>query len=167
MGEHDDLLAVNEKLDGLDPEELDKDQDFSPVPDGDYPCDLETVEGDLIVGKEKTSPVVKLKWKIAEGEFEGRFIFDTVYLFQEGEKGGSKKRRNLVAYRLGLINKEQFEAGNAKYDWRKAQGCRATVTTEVDSYTDDKGKEKTINRVTFSGYRLQSASDVQQEYTDI
>jgi hypothetical protein len=84
-------------------------------------------------------------------DFEGMFIFDDIAMASPKEKEGMKKRRILVAKRLGLIS--DTTAQITKQMWAKdVVGKQAIITVEENIYTDKNGNEKANTRVGFSGY---------------
>ena len=85
-------------------------------------------------------------------EFEDRYIFDDILLFNEDEKPGMKNRRILIAKRLGLVS----ESGGkiSKKAWSEdILNKRFVVITEKNEYTDKAGKEVIGQpKVAFAGY---------------
>lgn len=120
-------------------DEIDEASSFDPIPEGWYVCTLSEIEvrqtkaGDEMWG---------LKWEIVEGEYEGRFIWDNL-VFTPKVYG----RVKLLFTRCGVVPAGDFEPVPAMIE-----GKTVKVYTEINEYTDDNGKAKKNNKVTFDGY---------------
>lgn len=112
---------------------------FSPAPAGDYLCELIKVEeASTNAGDE----MWKLRWEIIEGQSKGKKIFDNM-VFSDN----AMKRVKLILSRLGLDVSGEIDLVPETI-LRK----RAIVTVEIESYSDDEGREKRRNVVPFGGY---------------
>jgi hypothetical protein len=126
--------------------EVDNVQDFSPVPQGKYPCRLvEVEEASTQYGDE----MWKLKFEITEGEYAGRFIFDNM-VFSEA----AMKRVKLICSRLGLNT-----SGEVDLTPGMLEGCSCLLSVEVEDYEDHEGRIKKRNVVPFAGYERANAAD--------
>jgi len=87
-----------------------------------------------------------------EGEaYEGRAIFDDIALYSPLEKDGMRKRRILIAKRVGLI--EGSENKITKAMWKTGiLGKKAIINYIEEVYTDKNGNAKKSRKVDFSGY---------------
>lgn len=77
------------------------DNDFSPIPAGEYVA--ETYKGEL--GKSSNgNPYYKIQWRITEGDYENRFLFQSLYFT---EKAGPRTKRDLA--KIGITEDAQLE----------------------------------------------------------
>jgi hypothetical protein len=82
--------------------------------------------------------------------FEGRFIYDDVYMERDGEKDGMRNRRLLIASRMGLV--KPGEKMTQKTWSKDVIGKKVILTTELNKYKDKDGNDKENVKVGFSGY---------------
>jgi len=76
--------------------------DYSPIPNGTYVA--ETHKGELGQHPNTGNPYYKIHWRISEGEYSGRFIFQDLYLT---EKALPYTQRDLA--KIGITSDEQME----------------------------------------------------------
>jgi len=119
---------------------VDDAQDFTPVPEGEYLCELAHVdEQNTQYGDE----MWRLRWKIIDGEHAGRYIFDNL-IFSDA----AMSRVKLVCKRLGLD-----VSGEADLTPDKLMDKPVFITVTIVQYTDNEGKVKDRNNVPFAGYK--------------
>jgi hypothetical protein len=116
--------------------------DFSPMPEGDYLCELEDIEPK---DTQSGNRMWNLKFRVVEGECEKRIIFDNM-VFSDNEK--TQQRVKLVCSRLGL-NTE----GMTRLTPDLLIGRQCIVSTFIDEYADEEGNCKKRNKVPFAGYQ--------------
>ena len=114
-------------------------EDFSPVPAGEYPTKI--VECTEEVPK-SGNEFFKLKHEILEGEYKGKFVFDTLF-FSEA----ALKRVKLVCSRIGIKT-----TGTTELEPKMFIGKKCIIDVIIESYDDD-GKTKKSNKVSFAGYK--------------
>jgi hypothetical protein len=114
-------------------------QDFSPLPDGKYLCEVSEIEETTT---QYDDEMWKLKFEVAEGQHAGRFIFDNL-VFSEA----AMKRAKLICSRLGLDVSRELDLTPSLLKGRR---CYISVLTE--EYEDDEGRIKKRNVVPFAGY---------------
>ena len=114
-------------------------QDFSPLPDGTYLCQLSEIEE---ATTQYGDELWKLRFEVVQGEYTGRIIFDNM-VFSEA----AMKRVKLICSRLGLDVSGELDITPGLLKGRK---CYVTVLTE--DYEDNEGKVKKRNVVPFAGY---------------
>jgi hypothetical protein len=123
----------------IDFSKVDDVQDFSPIPDGKYPCRLTDIEeASTNAGDE----MWKMRFQVAEGPHAGRMIFDNL-VFSDA----AMKRAKLVCSRLGLDVSGELDLTPEKL---KGRSCLLTVQTE--EYEDQEGRRRKRNVVPFAGY---------------
>ena len=103
-----------------------------------------------------------------EGEtYEGRAIFDDVALYSGMEKDGMRKRRILIAKRVGLIG----ESGGKtiKKMWSTdIIGKKAIINYIDDPWYNEKTKvTKMIRKVAFDGYESADGMEITDQTPDI
>jgi len=76
--------------------------DYSPIPNGTYVA--ETHKGELGQHPNTGNPYYKIHWRISEGEYSGRFVFQDLYLT---EKALPYTQRDLA--KIGITSDEQME----------------------------------------------------------
>ena len=123
----------------IDFSKVDDVQDFTPLPDDRYLCQLGEIEEDTT---QYNDEMWKLKFEVIEGEYSGRFIFDNL-VFSEA----ALKRAKLICSRLGLDVSAEIDLTP---DLLKGRKCYVLVTTE--EYENDEGETKKRNVVSFAGY---------------
>jgi len=124
----------------IDFSKFDEATDFTPLPEGKYLCVLANVEETTT--KETSQPLWKLKFRVIEGEFEGRAIFDNMVFTEK-----AMKRVKLMCSRLGLDVSKEIDLVPSMI-----QGKNVVITVEVGEYEDSNGKKKPKNVVPFAGY---------------
>lgn len=116
-------------------------QDFSPVPDGEYECSLVDVE---LCWTSDGHEMWSLRWKIQDGEYSGRLLFDNVAFTQK-----AMPKLKLICESCGLDVSAELDLVPDL-----VLGRQAMVTTYIDKYIDrQSGNEKARNSVPWSGYR--------------
>jgi len=114
-------------------------QDFTPLPDGQYHCQIHEVRE---VFTQNGDEMWKLTLKVIKGEFVDRYIFDNL-VFSEA----AMKRVKLICSQLGIDVSSQVDLTP---ELIKDRPCYVMVTTE--EYEDNEGNIKQRNVVPFSGY---------------
>lgn len=114
-------------------------EDYSPLPDGQYLCQLIKVEEAFT---HNADPLWKLRFEVVQGPHTGRFIFDNM-VFSER----AMKRVKLICYALGLDTSLEVELIP---DLILERHCYVKVVTE--EYVDNEGNTKCRNSVPFAGY---------------
>jgi len=113
--------------------------DFTPLEEDTYLCRLaEVEEATTQFGDE----LWKLRWVVAEGPYQGRFIFDNM-VFSEA----ALKRVKLICSCLGLE-----VSGEVDITPELIKGRMCYVTVEVEEEEVEEGKIKSRNVVPFAGY---------------
>ena len=92
----------------------------------------------------------KLRFKVVEDPYQGRFIFDNM-VFSDA----AIKRAKFICSRLGLDVSGELDLAP---DLIRGQSCFITVETE--EYEDRDGNTKKRNTVPFAGYERADATDV-------
>jgi hypothetical protein len=116
--------------------------DFSTLPEGDYSCELESVEEkNTRAGDEMWS----LKFRVLNEEYENRIIFDNM-VFSDNEK--AQQRVKLICSRLGLNTK-----GRTTLSPDMIEGKQCIISVIETEYIDAAEKTKRRNEVEFSGYK--------------
>lgn len=101
--------------------------------------------------------------------FEGMFIYDDIAMYSPKEKEGMKKRRIMIAKRIGLIS--DTTAQITKEMWAKSIiGKQAVITMEEQVYKDKNDIEKATIKVAFGGYEYAEVAKTtvtNDDYNDI
>jgi hypothetical protein len=103
-----------------------------------------------------------------EGEaYEGRAIFDDVALYSGMEKDGMRKRRILIAKRVGLIGGSDDKI--TKEMWKTGIiGKKAIINYIEEEYRDKKTNTlKKSRKVDFSGYESADGMEITDQTPDI
>jgi hypothetical protein len=138
----------------VDFSKVDDVQDFSPLPDGKYLCQVSEIEE---ATTQYDDEMWKLKHEVIEGEHKGRFIFDNLVF-----SSAALKRAKLICSRLGLDVSGEVELTPSMLKGRK---CYVSVLTE--EYEDSEGKIKKRNVVPFAGYeKVKGAKEPAQASED-
>lgn len=111
--------------------------------------------------KMRIDDVIEIEGKPASEEdkerWEGKFLFDSVSLYVEGESEALKNRRILVLKRGGVITNSAAKI--PKDAWSKQIiGKQYLINWIEDSYKDKNGNDKTIRKVAFDGYESPEAA---------
>lgn len=126
-----------------------EDGNFEPMPPGKYHAQVESVESK---NDKNGNEYFNVKFKIIEGEFEGRFVWDGVF-FSEKSLG----RLKLIASRLlGIKPLDKIMITTEMF---KDKTCWLELIQE--DYTDKSGKTKRKNSVPFGGYLSDKDDDDQ------
>lgn len=128
----------------VDFDKIDEMDDFSPVPEDSYVCELIDVKEDTTT---TGGEMWKLKFKIVEGEYQGRYLFDNMVFSQE-----AAKRVKFICSRMGLKTQ-----GNVNLTPDMLLHRRTIVNPVIEEYEDEHGKEKRRNKIPFAGYELYEA----------
>lgn len=102
-----------------------------------------------------------------EGDiWEGRPIYDDVALWAPLEKDGMRKRRILIAKRIGLISGSDDKITKAM--WKTGIiGKHAVINYIEEAYTDKQGNAKKSRKVAFDGYESADGMDLADQTPDI
>ena len=130
----------------LDLTHVDDVENFPPLPDSQYFCELVEVEE---AQTKNGDELWKLRFEVASGIHRGRFIFDNLVFSEK-----ALKRVKHICSALGL------ETGvlDLTPDLIKGKFCFITVYTE--EYQTSDGKTKMRNTVFFAGYEEATEADV-------
>jgi len=162
-------------------EDIKEAESMGKVSVGRYFCECVDSEPKQKDFKEYSCIAANLRWEIEkvlelngtavqgdEGEaYEGRAIFDDVALYAPMEKDGMRKRRILIAKRVGLIGGSEDKITKAM--WKTGIiGKKAIITYIEESYTP-KGTtvEKKIRKVAFDGYESADGMEITDQTPDI
>lgn len=108
--------------------------------------------------KWRVDRVLELGGKAIEGdeadEFIGRFMYDDIAMFAPEEKDGMRKRRILIAKRVGLISTP--DGTITKSMWATGIIGKCAVITNEDQKSKD--GTKTYRKIAFSGYESADAA---------
>lgn len=114
-------------------------EDFSPIPDGQYLAQVESVEERSTTnGDERWN----LKLEIIDGQFKGRHVFDGL-MFTDN----CLPRTKLVCSRLGVLLGGDFDLKPYHL-----VGKTAVIDVYTEDYVDDSGNTKKTNKIPFAGY---------------
>lgn len=123
----------------IDFDQVNDAEDYSPLPDGQYLCELvEVEEATTRDGNEWW----KLRFEVLKGEYQGRRIFDSLFFSDK-----ALKRVKLILNRLGLD-----VSGRLKLTPELLQGRKVYIEVETEDYEDQEGKTRKRNKVPFAGY---------------
>lgn len=103
-----------------------------------------------------------------EGEaYEGRAIFDDVALYSGMEKDGMRKRRILIAKRVGLISGSDDKI--TKEMWKTGIIGKKTIINYIEEGYIPKGStvEKKARKVAFDGYESADGMKITDQTPDI
>ena len=123
----------------IDFSKVDDAQDFTPLPEGRYPCRIVDIEEKLT---QNGDDMWRLTFEVTEGEFEGRKIFDNL-VFSDL----SLKRVKLLCSKVGIDVTGDVDLNPDMLIDRK---CRITVV--VEEYPDKNGNARERNSVPFAGF---------------
>lgn len=119
--------------------DVDDAQDFSPAPAGKYPMVVDSIEVRESSGGDEQWALTLL---IADGEFEGRKVWDNLTFSPKGVN------RVKIAYKAAGY--ETDHERNCKP--KDLEGKAMLVDVVVESYVANDGTEKKRNKVTYAGY---------------
>lgn len=140
--DNDESLVFAEDELPEDPDELEE-GDLVAVGTHDVVCvSLKKQDGDP-----DKAPVLSTRWKVEGGESDGQSLFHNIFLPFPGEKNGTRRGRQLMLKRLGLISEEDFKTGGTRVDYGRLKGLEATVEIIHKEY-----KGKTYANVSFGGW---------------
>lgn len=114
-------------------------QDFTPIPDGKYPCRLADIEE---ARTHSGDEMWRMRFQVAEGPHAGRIVFDNL-VFSDA----AMKRVKLICSRLGIDVSGELDLEPGML---KGRTCLLTVQTE--EYEDNEGRPRKRNVVPFAGY---------------
>lgn len=139
--------------------EVEEKKDFGPLPEGDYVCAVDTVSWRAFNVSETT---LNIMWRVQEGDFENRVIFQKLLLdgagkFDQPEKVAAKRKkaRNMFAMVCKLGNAEHIidgirATGEFPQDYVLAEALEGTVAvlnTRIWSMDGDDGQKREGNWV--------------------
>lgn len=135
----DDLLMVEENLEGVTEEDLEK-KTFDNLPPGRHLCKIVRVEGEMKHAEDESFPQAMVMLEAIAGEHTGVRTIDTFQLPHAGEKEWRQNRRAQFLSRIGAIKAGEKKAIN----WKELVGRQVYVTVEEGKpYKDKKtGQEK-------------------------
>jgi len=117
-----------------------KDADeYTPVPEGRYPVEVEDVEEDV---NKNGDDLLKLRLRVIDGEHAGAAIFDRLFFTER-----ALPRVKLVLKALGIE-----PTGSIEVTPELLRGRKCIVDVIIESYTKSDGSEGRSNAVPFAGY---------------
>lgn len=125
---------------------------FSPLPAGRYLCRLAEVEETTTRSGE---PMWRLRFTVAKGRHEGRYIRDRVAFTPK-----AIKRVRALCAALGVR-----AAGKGELTPEQVEGRRCYVRVRIDQYENRDGQMTPCNEVAFDGYepaRRDEAADADE-----
>lgn len=142
----EDILNVQETYDESD---FDETGPYQAAEDGFHLVRVLSVDGEPFNYKKYTGTRAVVKFEVDDvaDNSNGCKIMDWINLPHPMEKPGNKKRRAVIAKRLGLAK----GAGSANFNFGDLAGMEIAVYTE-QSTTEKDGKKRTYANVTFDGY---------------
>lgn len=118
-------------------DDVKEDSGFEIIPKGDYPAIVDELE--LTESASSGSPMFAVKFKITEGEFEGRVVFDYWVLAGKGAEFGLGKLKKFLSRVTPEVNLSSFDA-QAFSDEGTAINRECTLSLKVT--TQKKGEYK-------------------------
>ena len=112
---------------------------YTPLPDGEYPCQLTDIELDRTRSGDE---MWKLRWKVATGEHTGRLLFDNLVFSEK-----AMSRVKLVCSVLGIDTSAEVDLEPVMLLDKEAM-----ISTFQQEYTDQQGQTKMVNKIPFDGY---------------
>jgi len=125
-------------------------KDFTPLPEGEYLCRVDSIEEALTGAGDE---MWKVRLAVVGGEYKGRYIFDNLVFSEK-----ALKRAKFVCRCLGVD-----VSGEVDLTTEMIIGKQANVRVEIEEYVDDEGKEKARNRVPFAGYEKPEDDAAEEE----
>lgn len=119
-------------------------QSFSPLPDGKYNCVVEKCTERIT---QKGDTQYNMEFRVVDGLYKDRKIFDSILLQLENPDGGAMRRTKLVLSRLGFNVEQAFQIEPDDIVNRKV-----IVICEGTEDYESKGQRRTKNLVPFGGY---------------
>jgi hypothetical protein len=184
MAEQNNMSWDDESIDvdeNVTEEEIKQAESMGKVAVGRYLCECVASEPKQKDFSNYSCIAANLRWEIQkvlelngvpvsgdEGEaYEGRAIFDDVALHSPSEKEGMRKRRILIAKRVGLIDGSSENI--TKEMWKTGViGKRVIITYIEESYEDKKtGAIKKSRKVAFDGYDSADGVEITDQTPDI
>ena len=121
--------------------------EFSPVPEGRYPIEIEQVEESV---SQKGDDLLKLRLRILDGEHAGAVVFDKLYFTEK-----ALPRIKHVLKALGITATGELMVGP-----ELLTGKRCLVDVIVDTYVRADGNEGKSNSVPFAGYHREEGEEI-------
>ena len=138
----------------IDFTKIDDVSDYSPLPEGEYPCRLVDIDE---ASTRHGDDLWKLKFVVEEGEHSGRYVFDNL-VFSER----AMPRVKLICSRLGV---DTTGAIDLQPEHLLEKICLITVM--VEDYEDETGTAKKRNRVPFAGYECADSNAGEDDSEDV
>ena len=138
------MADQNEQL-SWDSEIIDDSQDFEPIPEGDYAFRVAKFERGQYNGGEKMGPcpVAKLELEVAEGEYEGRKVFENLYLNRKSMWKLASFFTCIGQRPVGLPKDEPM-----RMDWTRVPGSTGRAHIGQRTWKGRDGQERVDNQVT-------------------
>jgi len=114
-------------------------KNYSPLPEGTYPCQVSDVEEAFTRNADE---MFKLVFEVTDGEFAGRRIFDNL-VFSDA----ALKRAKMILSRLGVDVSGEVDLTP---DMLVKKQCLVSVA--IEEYLDRDGNGRTRNNVPYGGY---------------
>ena len=174
----DDLGDIDEEV---SEEAIKEAESMGKVAVGKYFCECVDSQPRQKDFKEYSCIVTNLRWNVLkvleidgvavegdEGEaYEGRAIFDDVALYAPAEKDGMRKRRILIAKRVGLIGGSSDKI--TKTMWKTGIIGKKVIINYIEEGYIPKGStvERKIRKVAFDGYESADGMEITDQTPDI
>ena len=115
--------------------EVSPESEFTPLPAGIYPAQV--VESELKATKNGTGHYLQLQWKILEGQFAGRNVFDRLNIHNANETATKIGQQQLSAlcHAVGVLQ----VADSAQLHFKP---CRIKLTIRKDEQYGDRNEIK-------------------------
>lgn len=129
---------------------------FSPIPDGTIAVAM--VKSFEFVESAEYEPKFQVRWKIADGEFKNREIFQNIYAFdKEPERAEKAKNMMMRIYKL-CGHKPGHSNAPTNQDLAPMQGCMCTI--KIGMYVGKDGKKRnSLEEVHESNYIAEQPSE--------
>ena len=86
--------------------------------------------------------------------YNGRLIFDSIFLYDKREKDSVRNRRHFVAKKIGIMSPTSSSLSTSA--WPNTVGRKVTVSTERRTWKDDDNITKNTVKVAWGGYEAYS-----------
>lgn len=129
-------MSQEEVLDSAIPQDVHdaEESTFSPLPAGEYVAVLEQAK--VVPTKDKLGRRLKLLWKVSDGQFAGRVVFDDINETLPNSPKAQEIGRSQIKNRLSACGRE----GAASY--AELVGCEALLKLKIRS--DDYGDKNEV-----------------------
>lgn len=127
----------------FDLNDVEEDKGFEVIPKGTYPAIVDELEfGDSSTG----NPMISTKFKITEGEFEGRVVFDYWVLGGKGAPFGLGKLKKFLARVMPEVDLSAFNPATFAEEGT-AIGRELNITLKIQTQKSGEYKGEKRNQV--------------------